>query len=195
MALGRSDILEAIASGTLTIEPFRKHQHLQTAGIQLSLGRKLSKLRPGQTIDLASGKSPEYDEFDIPQEGYSLPPGGFVLGHTFEKVCLPNDLLGMVDGRSTFGRIGGTPHQAAMAIWPGHGNGEGGPRHITLEIKNQTSDCVIVLTERLFIANMTFHRVETAADVAYDRAPSSRYGKDYGKMMPRFKQETLELEE
>ena len=193
MALGNSDIAELIRSGTLVVSPLTQ-QHIQCAGIQLSLGAKLARMKPGQRIDPASGIAPEWTVFDIdPETGYDFKPGEFLLGHTGEALAIPNTMLAMVDGRSTAARLGVVPHMAAMAIWPGHGYGKVGPspRAITLELKNQ-GDATIVLRPGWFVANLTLHMLKTAVTISYDAAKHSRYGSDTALMLPRLNGELLD---
>ena len=184
MNLGRQQIVELLRSGQLVVDPISPG-HLQPAGIQLSLGKMVAKMKLGQIIDPASGIAPEFDTFEIGPAGLPLAAGEFLLGHTLEKLAIPGNMLAMIDGRSTMGRIGIVPHTAAMAIWPGHGKGPLGPRQITLEIKNH-ADCTVVLRPGLFIANMTFQTLETPVEHNYDSSTSSKYSADQGIMLPRF---------
>lgn len=193
MALGIADIIESIRQKEIVVQPLSR-DHIQRAGVQLSLGGKLAKLKPGQRIDPASGVPPEWEVITIdPVNGYEVKPGEFILGHTQELLGIPNDILAMVDGRSTAARLGIVPHMAAMAIWPGHGKGERGPRPITLEFKNQ-GDATIVFRPGWWIANLTFHRLETPVKISYDDAKVSRYGNDTAIMLPRFNGEILQPE-
>lgn len=74
--------------------------------------------------------SRNFKEVDIAQVGYVLSPGEFVLGQTVETVKLGNRLLGKLEGRSRFARLGIGVHVTAPKIDPGfHGP-------ITLEIFN-----------------------------------------------------------
>lgn len=63
-------------------------------------------------------------------EPYTLHPGSFVLAPTFEHVAMPNDLMAILEGRSSLGRLGVIIHATACIIDPGY-NGA-----ITLEISN-----------------------------------------------------------
>lgn len=57
-------------------------------------------------------------------------PGGFVLAQTLERVYTPPDLVGFVEGRSSWARIGVTIHVTAPKIDPGF------DATITLEMGN-----------------------------------------------------------
>jgi hypothetical protein len=64
------------------------------------------------------------------KETFVLEPDEFVLALTYERIWIPRNLIGMVEGRSTYARAGLTMHQTAPWLQPGW-NG-----HITLEIRN-----------------------------------------------------------
>ena len=67
---------------------------------------------------------------DIEAETFPLLPGQFVLAQTLERVSIPNSLMGLIEGRSSYARIGIAVHATAPKIDPGF-NG-----HITLEMTN-----------------------------------------------------------
>jgi len=65
-----------------------------------------------------------------PDEAFILHPGEFVLGSTLERVSLPDDLVGRIEGKSSLGRLGLLIHSTAGFIdagWTGH---------LTLELSN-----------------------------------------------------------
>ena len=64
---------------------------------------------------------------------FMLHPGEFVLGSTFERVALGDDLVGRLDGKSSLGRLGLLIHSTAGFIDPGFDG------HITLELSNVAS--------------------------------------------------------
>lgn len=61
---------------------------------------------------------------------WKLEPKQFVLSRTLEKVHLPNDLMGLVEGRSSYARFGIGIHVTAPKIDPGYQD------QITLELTN-----------------------------------------------------------
>ena len=70
----------------------------------------------------------------MPEDGvFMLHPGEFVLGSTFERVALGDDLVGRLDGKSSLGRLGLLIHSTAGFIDPGFDG------HITLELSNVAS--------------------------------------------------------
>lgn len=61
---------------------------------------------------------------------YVLHPDEFVLALTYEHIYMPRDLIAMVEGRSTYARVGLSMHQTAPWIQPGWDG------QITLEMRN-----------------------------------------------------------
>lgn len=64
---------------------------------------------------------------------WDLKPNEFVLAKTLETVHLPNDLMGLVEGRSSYARFGIGIHVTAPKIDPGYNN------RITLELTNHSA--------------------------------------------------------
>jgi deoxycytidine triphosphate deaminase len=86
----------------------------------------------------ALGKAGFWRKIELPElgatgdrESYLLKPDEFVLAMTHEKITVPPNLIAMVEGRSTYARVGLTMHQTAPWIQPGWDN-----TRIILEIKN-----------------------------------------------------------
>ena len=67
---------------------------------------------------------------NIEADTFLLKPNHFVLAQTLERVHIPNTLMGLVEGRSSYARIGVTVHVTAPKIDPGFN------AHITLEMAN-----------------------------------------------------------
>jgi len=67
---------------------------------------------------------------DLFKGHYTLQPVEFVICQTFEYIVLSNDILGLIDGRSSLGRLGVVVHSTASSVDPGW---EG---HLTLELHN-----------------------------------------------------------
>ena len=83
-----------------------------------------------------------------------LEPHSFILGSTVEWVEIPTDLVGIVEGKSSLGRLGITAHVTAGYIDAGFkGN-------ITLEIAN-LSDRPFRLTEDMEICQIVFEELTT----------------------------------
>lgn len=61
---------------------------------------------------------------------YIIHPGDFLLASTYENLSLPSNLLGIIQGRSSLGRLGIIVHATAAFVDP-HFSGE-----LTLELSN-----------------------------------------------------------
>ena len=97
---------------------------------------------PGATFSVAKGLSTiaasnlwntkrlrEKDEHGD-TESYILHPNDFILALTHETIGIPPDLVALVEGRSTYARMGLSMHQTAPWVQPGWRG------QITLEIRN-----------------------------------------------------------
>ena len=75
-------------------------------------------------------------------DNFEIAPGGFVLAQTLERVAMPNDLVGLVEGRSSWARVGLSVHLTAPKIDPGFDG------TITLEIANMGPARVQLVAEK-----------------------------------------------
>jgi len=104
-----------------------------------------------------------------PEEGFILHPGEFVLGSTYEKVSLPDDIAARLEGKSSLGRLGLLTHSTAGFIDPGF---EG---HVTLELSN-VATLPIRLWPGMKIGQLCFFKLSSAAERPYGAgATYSRY--------------------
>lgn len=60
--------------------------------------------------------SPAFESVEIGTTGLVLPPGGFALGSTVERIRLDRTLMCRLDGRSTLARLGLLVHCTAQTI-------------------------------------------------------------------------------
>lgn len=108
---------------------------MRQVSIDLLLGRRFTTFKkpPGYLTSVHMDPS-LWESEDLwnheEVDKFLLEPGRFVLAQTLEQVHMPNTLMGLVEGRSSFARIGISVHVTAPKIDPGF-NG-----HITLEMAN-----------------------------------------------------------
>jgi dCTP deaminase len=143
MILSQPQIREAVDKGEIKFDPPLEERQWGEASVDLRLGRKFTKLMPapGATFSMAKGlgviadsglwveKICTKDQLGEP-ETVRLNTNDFILALTHERVWIPRHLIALVEGRSTYARVGLSMHQTAPWIQPGW-NG-----HITLEIRN-----------------------------------------------------------
>ena len=171
MVLSDRDIRAEIEAGRIVIDPFIP-EAVQPSSVDLHLDRRFRVFRNSRYpfIDVRADQ-PELTELveiggDDP---FILHPGEFVLGSTFERVGLPNDLVARLEGKSSLGRLGLLIHSTAGYVDPGwEGN-------LTLELSN-VANLPITLYDGMKIGQISFQRLTSPAEVAYgDASIGSKY--------------------
>jgi|SRR5215467_2602993 len=182
MILSQNEIRAAVDRGEIRFDPGLEERQWGEASVDLRLGLSFTKLKrvEGLTVSMAKGigaiaesglwqqKTLNIkDQFGKP-ETFVLDPDEFVLALTYEHVYMPRNLIAMVEGRSTYARVGLSMHQTAPWIQPGwHGQ-------ITLEIRN-SGPLKIELTPLLDMpCQLTFFQLssELAESKAYGSRPT-----------------------
>jgi dCTP deaminase len=112
---------------------------------------------------------------DPDEDGYFIPPQGFVLGHTVETFRIPRDVMVICLGKSTYARCG-----LIVNVTPLEPGWEG---QVTLELHNTTN-----LPIRLYpgegVCQFIFLQGDVAPSVSYaDRA--GKYMGQSGVVLPR----------
>lgn len=142
--LSDRDIKQRLNTSSL-IHPV-KDEYLQPCSVDVHLSNILINL--------------DKKEYNITDEDYVLQPGEFILGSTFEKVNIPNDLVAQLDGKSSIARLGIDVHKTAGWIDAGfRGN-------ITLEIKND-SDKPFILQYMMPIGQVIFFTLTSPVERPY----------------------------
>jgi dCTP deaminase len=178
MILSDKTIRDYIAKGKLKIFPEFNLSDVRPAGIRLHLGSELLIPIEGQTVDLESNEDVKFNQVSILNNAFTLKPGQFILGTTFEKFQVPRNIVCHVDGRSTVARIGLAIHCTSGII---DGNFEEA-RTIVLEMKNQ-GPFDIVLRHKTALAMLSF--TELSTDI--EQATQSQYKGQEGVVAPNLK--------
>ena len=124
----------------IRIDPRPRDQAVQPASIDLTLSNEFANL---------NGDRQNFPDYD-------LMPGEFLLGSTIERVGIPADLVGRVEGKSSLARMGILVHVTAGFCDPGF---EG---RITLEFSN-LSHIPFRLTAGMDICQISFEQLDTEA--------------------------------
>ncbi len=120
------------------------------------------------------------DEHGVGEEPFMLHPGEFVLGSTLERIAVPDDLVGRVEGKSSLGRLGLLIHSTAGFIDAGFDG------HITLELANVAS-LPITLYPGMKIGQVSFMQMTSPADNPYGAgAKGSKYQGQRGPTPSRY---------
>jgi dCTP deaminase len=169
--LSDRDIRAELEAGRIVIDPYLPDA-VQPSSVDLHLGNRFRVFRNNRTAVIdPRQEQPELTELvEIAgDEPFILHPGEFVLGATFERVALPDDLVARLEGKSSLGRLGLLIHSTAGYVDPGW---EG---TLTLELSN-VANLPIKLYDGMKIGQISFQRLSSAVEVGYGDA---RIGSKY----------------
>lgn len=164
MILTGLEIIKRIKQKDIVIDPFNE-ENINPASIDLTLGENISEYRPitltstslgrGKNkhkkgvIDLNENNSVSIKRSIIDDNGFLIRANRPYLMHTAEMVYA-KDLVGVVDGKSSLGRLFVSVHQTAGYIDPGFYG------HVTLEV---TSFYNIRVYKGMRFCQIRFHTV------------------------------------
>ncbi len=131
MILTRDVILDEIARGRVVIEPLSPDQ-IGPASIDLHLGDEIRVLADEPPVIDVNDEADFRAVTEVRPlvEPYVLAPGETIHGITRERITLPGDVAGWLEGRSRFARLGLMIHVTAGFVTPGVRNRQ------VLEISN-----------------------------------------------------------
>ena len=171
MLLSDRDIRSCVDSGRVRLEPWDP-QMIQPSSVDVHLDRffRLFNNHKYPVIDPAANQPELTRLVDVSAEGsLILHPGEFVLGSTYEKVTLADDVAARLEGKSSLGRLGLLTHSTAGFIDPGFSG------HVTLELSN-TATLPIALYPGMKVGQLCFFQLSSAAEKPYGSGASgSRY--------------------
>jgi dCTP deaminase len=186
MILSQIDIRRAVEAGEIGFSPSLEEKQWGEASVDLRLGFQFTKLQDvggHSSISVADGLDliarmglwstktlRERDEHGNVEQ-YPLPPKEFVLAMTHESIKVPRNMIALVEGRSTYARVGLSMHQTAPWIQPGWD----GP--IVLEIMNNGPIRIALtpLIDRPCQVRFFELKTELPPDALYGARPTDRY--------------------
>jgi dCTP deaminase len=178
-------IREEIERGRIEIDPFEP-ACVQPSSVDLHVDRTFRVFHNQRHpfIDVKKEMTDLTELVEVPEdEPFILHPGEFVLGSTYERVRLPDDLVARLEGKSSLGRLGLLIHSTAGYVDPGWDG------YLTLELSN-VANLPITIYPRMKIGQISFFRLSTAADVPYgSRGAGSKYQGQRGPTASRFFEE------
>jgi dCTP deaminase len=114
------------------------------------------------------------DEYVLsPGEKFVLHPNEFVLGSTLEYIQLPDDIAGVLEGRSSWGRFGLQVHSTAGFIDPGFAG------NLTFELENLGS-VPLSLPPGLRIGQIEFIKLSGTTSIPYHSKAERKYHRSVG---------------
>lgn len=184
MILSDGDIRRRLTDGDLVVEPLADPElQIQPASIDLRLGREFLEFQRTNIPCIhpdSEQEVGEYVEETYVEEGdeFILHPGDFVLGTTKERIEIPADLLGTVQGRSSLGRLAIVIHATAGIIDPGYRG------QITLELSN-LGTAPVALNPGMRISQVIFRELKSPAEEPYGSDRGSKYQDQSGPQASR----------
>ena len=133
MILSQINLRAAVEAGDIEFTPALEERQWGEASVDLRLGYSFTKLErsPALIVSVSDGLGPlgrsgffttkvlkSKDEFGDP-ESFILHPGNFILAMTYESIRVPKNMIALIEGRSTYARVGLSMHQTAPWIQPG----------------------------------------------------------------------------
>lgn len=182
MKLSDRDIQDKIQKGEIEVDPIETAR-FGPVSIDLTLDSRFLYFKHEQLsvidVDKGLGDKDPMTAYDVPEgEAFILQPKAFALGATAERVKIPNDLVGWLDGRSSLARIGLMVHATAHTLEPGW-NGV-----ITLEFFN-AGNVALALRPGMRVCAVSFEPLSSPALNPYDRKEGAKYVNQAGPMASR----------
>jgi dCTP deaminase len=160
--LSDATIRAEIAAGRVVVDPFDDAM-VQPSSIDVRLDDRFLVFRSHTraVIDVKEDLTDLTEMVKAPAgEPFILHPGEFVLGATAERVALPEDIVGRIEGKSSLGRLGLLIHTTAGFVDAGF---EG---YLTLELSN-VATLPITLYPGMKIGQISFLRMDRPAETPY----------------------------
>ncbi|KAF0209080.1 MAG: dCTP deaminase [Actinomycetota bacterium] len=162
MVLSDRSIKEQMMAGRIRIDPFDP-EDIQPSSVDLHLAARFQVFRNSRYpyIDPSRQQVGLMELVEATAEDpFVLHPGEFVLGATIERIILPDDIVGRLEGKSSLGRLGLLIHSTAGYVDPGWDG------TLTLELSN-VANLPIVLTPGMAIGQISFSQMTTPVDRPY----------------------------
>ncbi len=180
--LADRSIRDLVAEGRLVIEPF-DDALVQPASVDVRLGNQFRVMRNSRMthIDPTVDNDGLMETVEVAEgEPFVLHPGEFALGHTAETFELCDDIVGIVNGKSSLGRLGLQVHATAGFVDPGFAG------VIVLELSN-VATLPILLRPGMKVAQMVFQRLDQPAERPYGHPDlNSKYQGQRGAVASRY---------
>jgi dCTP deaminase len=162
MILSDRTIREYLDTGRIVIDPFDPAK-VQPSSVDLTLDRRFLVFRnhTRALIDVKERLDDLTEAVEIATDGvFLLHPGEFVLGSTAERIGIPDDLVGRLEGKSSLARLGLLIHSTAGFVDAGFDG------YLTLELSN-VATLPITLYPGMKIGQISFLQMTTPADHPY----------------------------
>lgn len=145
------EIKSLLLSGELQIDPISAEAALQPCSVDVRLGRELVVISSGRQRLVRAE----------PGDLIEIRPGDLVLAPTLERLRVPRDMVGILQGASSLARKGIAIHRSANIIHPG-----ADPDWVALELTTTGQPNVLVVGGH--IGTIVFSRLSSPCERHYD---------------------------
>lgn len=169
MMISDGTIHRYMDQGYIKVEPMPDDNAFQPASLELTLGDRFAFptefdiYRPSVRLINDADHLQKWTAKEFAERTWTdicIGPAEFMLGHTFETITIPNDVVAQVNGKSSLARLGLQVHSTAGFIDPGFRG------QITLELKNLSKQ-PIWLKAGQRIAQLAFFLTNRPVDRPY----------------------------
>jgi dCTP deaminase len=182
MVLSDATIARYLAEGRIEIDPYDEGL-LQPSSVDVRVDRFFRVFHNNRYpyIDVKAAQEDLTELVELEEEHpFVLHPGEFVLGSTFERIRLSDDLVARLDGKSSLGRLGLLIHSTAGFIDPGWDG------HVTLELSN-VANLPITIYPGMKIGQISFMQMTEPAATPYGASEiGSKYKGQKGPTPSRY---------
>ena len=162
MVLSDQTIKSEVEAGRIVFDPYDETM-VQPSSVDVRVDRRFRVFHNARYpfIDVRAPMDGLTELVEVEEdEPFILHPGEFVLGQTLERVKLPNDVVGRLEGKSSLGRLGLLIHSTAGFVDAGF---EG---NLTLELSN-VANLPITIYHGMPIGQISFMRMDAEVERPY----------------------------
>ncbi|ARC53116.1 dCTP deaminase [Candidatus Riesia pediculischaeffi] len=181
MRLCDKDIIHQLKSGRISISPYPKVERISGVTVDFHLGNEVrifrkKKIFPYIDLSQLSKKISNNSLEDMISrrvllkdcENILLNPSEIILAITYEHLSLPSNVVGWIDGKSSFARLGLMIHVSSNRIDPGWSG------KIVLEIVN-LGKFPLLLKPNMVICEISFEEISQSSLRPYNSKKESKY--------------------
>jgi len=173
------DVFNCLMTKELIIHPILDKRQIQGGKIDLRMSNIIYLIKHYEQPyydPRAIGEEAKYGEErkltfckaeEREKKAFILQPGDFAIAPLFERIKLPNNMIGRLDGRSSLGRLGIVVHATAGGIDPGYSG------QITCELSN-LGKIPVALYPLQRIAALTIETISSSA-LSYRQRKDQKY--------------------
>lgn len=193
MRLCDTDILKYLNEGKIVIEPRPADDLVSGVSVDVTLGNEFRVFNdhtaafidlsgPRDEVNAALERVMSDEIYISDSDSFFLHPGELALAVTHEKVTLPADIVGWLDGRSSLARLGLMVHVTAHRIDPGWSG------RIVLEFYN-SGKLPLALKPKMKIGALNFETLSAPAKNPYNSRETAKYRDQQGAVASRIDQD------